>query len=148
MKTERSNQPGRLIALVTVTCLALVAGSCSGGSEERTEIDVWEYSTYFYSFDDPNEYQDSKQYDDRILLYVSRCGGGGFEAEVVEDASSIEISVTASDTGDEAGNGCQQDTVEVPIAAPVGDRVIYDAKTGMQVQLSPGDPSWNDGHNG
>ncbi len=60
------------------------------------------------------------------IVYVDTCNGDP-EATVVEDADTVTISVTS--TVRASGEECQ-DSLRIPLDAPLGDRTVIDGVTG------------------
>lgn len=113
----------RLIAASAVVVFAGLLGGCSPATEEATL----------------NSYRLGDS--DSQLIVVATAGGDVYQHEYVDvDETDEQVTVSVlvvKSTGDQAAMASIFD-VPVELAAPLGDRKVFDNKSGKQLGLNPG----------
>ena len=73
-----------------------------------------------------------------LTLVVATCGGEPALDLLREQDDTVEVAVVSTRTfGGSGGNDCL-DPVEVPLQAPLGDRILVDATTGDVLVVDAG----------
>lgn len=85
----------------------------------------------------PVEFSHVTLTDDRTLeMSVDSCNGNPEVTELEQTETEVRLEVTSTVPGPgQPGNDCM-DGIEVTLDAPLGDRVLVDARTGDAVEVS------------
>ena len=127
--TVSSSSRGSLIVAVVLTALLVFVAcflvwSYLGGGAWRNEVSV---RTAELRYPDRT---------DRLTLWVASCNGAP-RVSLHETDVDVQVKVVAFSTPLRGGEDCQ-DSVDVSLREPLGDRVVVDRHTGQSVNVSMG----------
>ncbi|MEQ8719295.1 MAG: hypothetical protein RIE08_16920 [Acidimicrobiales bacterium] len=106
---------GRRLGLVVAIALLALATSCSGGVHDVAILQA--------------EVHDSGR---SLSLGIATCNASDIEVELVENETAVNVVVSA--VGGTGGDDCM-DRTAVELLMPLGERVLVDDVTGMEVTV-------------